>query len=88
MSRHKPLRYTVHAEDAIAERELDRMWVEAAVRQPEWSHPDPRRPGVERRFRSIPEYGGRVLRVACLETADEIRIITLFFDRDARRRRL
>jgi hypothetical protein len=47
--------------------------------------PDPRRPGVERRFRAIPEYGNRVLRVACYETVVEIRILTVFFDRDARR---
>jgi uncharacterized protein YuzE len=26
---------------------------------------------MDRRFRAIPEFGGRVLRVACLETADE-----------------
>ena len=40
---------------------------------------------VERRFCAIPEYGNRVLRVACYETALEIRILTVFFDRDARR---
>src|SRR3954447_14131884 len=61
MSERKPLRYTIHAEDAVVERELDPVWIEAAAREPEWSRPDPRRPGVERRFRSIPEYGGRVL---------------------------
>jgi hypothetical protein len=82
---HKPLRFTRHAEDAIAERELDRIWVERTVREPEWQLPDPRRSNVERRFRAIPEYGGRVLRVACLETVDEIRILTVFLDRNARR---
>jgi len=40
---------------------------------------------VERRFRVIPEFGGRILRIACIETADEIRILTVFFDRDARK---
>jgi hypothetical protein len=47
--------------------------------------PDALRPGVERRFRAIPEHGNRVLRVVCYETALEIRI-DVFFDRDARRR--
>jgi hypothetical protein len=81
----KPLRFTRHAEDAIGERKLDRNWIERTVRQPEWSHPDPGRVGVERRFRAIPEFGGRFLRVACAEGEDEIRILTVFFDRDARR---
>ena len=82
----KPLQFTNHAQDAILERELDPSWIERTVRDPEWSNPDPKRPGVERRFRAIPEFGGRVLRVACLETNDEIRIVTVFFDRDARKR--
>jgi hypothetical protein len=81
------LRYSQHAEDAIVERELDREWIERTVRDPEWTMPDPRHPGVERRFRAIPEYGGRVLRVACYEIAAEIRIVTVFFDRDAKRPR-
>lgn len=62
-------------------------WVERTVREPEWTRPDPRRVGVERRFRSIPEFGNRVLRVVCYETALEIRILTVFFDRTARRQR-
>jgi len=81
----KPILFTRHARDALAERELDPRWVEKTVREPEWRRPDPLRPGVERRFRAIPEFGGRILRVACFETTDEIRILTVFFDRDARR---
>jgi hypothetical protein len=80
------LRFTRHAEDVIVERELDHNWIERAVREPEWWYPDPQRPSVERRFRAIPEFGGRILRVACIETAEEIRILTVFFDRDARKR--
>jgi len=81
----KSLRLTQHAQDAIDERKIDLVWVERAVHNPEWIVADPRRPGVERRFRTIPEYGNRVLRAACYETEDEIRILTVFFDRDARR---
>ena len=81
----KPLRYTGHAEDSIAERELDRIWIEQTVREPDWSVPDPKQAGVERRFRVIPAFGGRILRVACLESWAEIRILTAFFDRDAKR---
>lgn len=85
MPDRKPLQFTKHAENAIMERELEQTWIEKVTREPEWSRPDPRRLGVERRFRTIPEFGGRVLRVVCLETADEIRILTAFFDRDARK---
>ena len=85
MPDHKPLRFTRHVQDAIVERELDQSWIERTVMEPEWSRPDPRRPNVERRFRTIPEFGGRALRVACFETAEDIRILTAFFDRNARK---
>ena len=85
MPDRKPLRFTRHAQDVILQRELDQTWIERAVRKPDWSRPDPKRPDVERRFRAIPEFGGRVLRVACTETADEVRVLNVFFDRDARK---
>lgn len=81
----KKLFLTQHAQDAVDERKIDPAWIERAARAPDWMSPDPRRDGVERRFRAIPEYGSRVLRVVCYETALEIRILTVFFDRDARR---
>lgn len=81
----KPLKFTLHARDAIEERDIDPAWIERTATEPQWAVPDPRHPGVERRFRSIPEFGDRVLRVACFETDVEIRILTAFFDRDARR---
>ncbi|CAL8980339.1 DUF4258 domain-containing protein [Rhodoplanes serenus] len=84
MPDRKPVRFTRHAEDAILERELDRAWIESTVAEPEWVEGDPRRAGVERRFRRIPEFGGRVLRVACVETEQDIRVLTVFFDRNAR----
>jgi hypothetical protein len=80
----KPLVLTQHARDAVEERKIELGWIERAVRAPEWAQPDPYRAGVERRFRAIPEYGGRVLRVACFEIPLEIRILTVFFDRRAR----
>jgi hypothetical protein len=49
----KPLFFTQHAQDAIDERELELDWIERAVRDPDWSIADPRRPGVERRFRRV-----------------------------------
>ena len=88
MIARKPLTFTKHARDAITERDLELRWIERTVWEPTWSQPDPDpdpgRPGVERRFRAVPEFGGRILRAACLETATEVRILTVFFDRDAR----
>jgi len=81
----KPLFLTGHAQDAVDERQVALEWIERTAREPEWSVPDPGRPGVVRRFRVIPEHGDRVLRVACYETALEIRIVTVFFDRNAKR---
>jgi hypothetical protein len=62
-------------------------WIEAAARRPDWREPDPSDPEVERRYLVIPELDGRVLRAACVEDDKEIRVVTTFLDRGARRRR-
>jgi hypothetical protein len=80
----KTLRLTAHAEVRLVRRGLLLAWIEATVSEPEWREPDPADASVERRFRSIDEAGGRILRVACVETEDEIRVITAMFDRNAR----
>ena len=85
MNAEKPIVLTNHAARAFRERELRLEWIEAAARSCQWSRPDPQGNGIEQRFRAIPEYENRVLRVACLETAAEIRILTAFFDRKAKR---
>ena len=76
---------TYHAGMKIRQRELDIDWVERTARHPEWAQADPYRPEIERRFRAIEEFGGRVLRVACIETPDTIGVISAVFDRGARR---
>ncbi len=42
---------------------------------------DPKDATVERRFRRIPEYGGRVLRVAVTTAIEANRVVSVFFDR-------
>lgn len=81
----KAIRYSRHAETVIAQRDLSKSWIEEAVRKPDWRAPDPRDPEVERRFKSIAERAGRILRVACVEAEDEIRVVSAFIDRDARK---
>lgn len=80
----KPIAYTQHARVAMSERALKPEWVEAAVRNPQWTEADPEDPEVVRHFLPIPEHGGRCLRVALVETVAEFRILTAFFDRRAR----
>ena len=75
-----------HALDQITERGLDPAWVERVAQHPDWSEPDPQ-PGVARHYGSVPEFGGRVLRVVVADRGDERHILTVHFDRGAARRR-
>ena len=72
---------TSHAEKALAEREISVEWLERTLNAPELTLPDPDDAQVERRFRKIPEFGGRVLRVAVNTTVEPVRIVSVFFDR-------
>ncbi len=72
---------TKHAERALAEREIPIEWVERTLDAPELSLPDPDDPAVERRFRRIPEFGDRVLRVAVNASVVPKRVVSVFFDR-------
>ena len=72
---------TKHAKQALAEREIPLEWVERAFSQPELRQPDPDDTEVERRYRKIPEFGGRVLRVAVNIAVEPNRVVSVFFDR-------
>ncbi|HEX8165473.1 MAG TPA: DUF4258 domain-containing protein [Beijerinckiaceae bacterium] len=74
-----------HARLRIERRGLTIAWVEEVARRPEWREPDRSDPQLERRFGRIAEMGGRVLRVVILPiSAERCRVVTAFFDRDAR----
>lgn len=75
------LEFTQHASRALTEREIAIEWVERTVETPEMSVVDPHDPAVERRFRRIPEFGDRVLRVAVNTTVEPLRVVSVFFDR-------
>jgi hypothetical protein len=83
-SSEKAVVLTRHAEVKIAERRLRLDWVHRTARNPDWTEPDPADPTAERRFARIAEFGGRYLRVVCVETDEAIRVITAVFDRGAR----
>jgi uncharacterized DUF497 family protein len=82
----KPIALTAHARVRLQDRHIDTKWIEEAILDPDWTEVDPRDPAVERRFRAIPQFSGRVLRVACVETDSSIRVISAMFDRNARRK--
>jgi len=80
----KPLRFTRHAAtDRMPLYGLTQDVVEAIVRRPEWTEPDPDDPTVERRFGRPPGFA-RHVRVACVEEEDHIRVLSAFPDRNAR----
>jgi hypothetical protein len=82
----KPIAFTVHARIRLQDRHIDPKWIEEAVFDPDWTERESRDPAVERRFRAISQFGGRILRVACVETNSSIRVISVMFDRNARRK--
>jgi hypothetical protein len=72
---------TKHAQKVLDEREIRVEWLEQTLSAPELVLPDPDDATVERRFRRIPECGGRVLRVAVNTAVDPNRVVSVFFDR-------
>jgi len=83
----KPITFTRHAPIKIGQRNLRLQWIEQVVRSPEWTEPDADDPTVERRLGAIADFGNRVLRVVVRETPGQICVITVNFDRGARKRR-
>jgi hypothetical protein len=55
---------TEHAKKMLTERENPLEWLERVLNEPALREPDPDDAPLERRYRPIPEFEGRVLRVA------------------------
>jgi hypothetical protein len=72
---------TKHAQKALDEREIQIEWMERTLNAPELILSDPEDVSVVRLFRRIPEFGGRVLRVAVNTAVEPKRIVSVFFDR-------
>ncbi len=70
-----------HAQKALNERGIEIEWMERTLSAPETVLRDPEDTTVQRYFRSIPEFGGRVLRVAVNTTVEPGRVVSVFFDR-------
>jgi len=75
---------TEHAKKVLAEREIALEWLERALNEPLLRAPDPDDASLERRYRPIPEYEGRVLRVVVNLSVEPVRVVSVFFDRKMR----
>ncbi len=76
---------TAHAAQMARERCIDQSWILLALLNPAMILPDPRDKVLIHKFRRIPDYGGRVLRIVIDSTQIPPRVITLFFDSKASR---
>jgi hypothetical protein len=79
------IRFTKHAREAVHVRNIALAWIEEAVSSPDFVEADPRHPERTRSYKAIAGFGGRVLRVVNRPAGDDILIITVHFDRGARR---
>jgi hypothetical protein len=75
---------TEHAKKVLAEREIPLEWLERALNEPLLCALDPDDVSLERRYRPIPEYEGRVLRVVVNPSVEPVRVVSVFFDRKMR----
>ncbi|MBI4969236.1 MAG: DUF4258 domain-containing protein [Rhodospirillales bacterium] len=80
----KDLQLSRHAETVMAERGIQREWIERVLRQPEWTEFDPNDPSLRRAYGTITECDDRVLRVVYTANHESPRVITAFFDRNRR----
>ena len=83
----KPIVLSRHARHVVGERKLAQEWIAETIHSPAFTEPDPTQPGAIRAFRRIAAFGNRVLRVVYYDAGTEYRVITVFFDRQASRRR-
>jgi hypothetical protein len=80
------IHYSLHANEQIEERRIERGWVGIAITAPDWTEVDPIFPERMRCYKSVAEFAGRVPRVVCQREHDDIVVITAHFDRGAKRR--
>jgi uncharacterized DUF497 family protein len=76
---------TEHAHDAMEKRGIAVEWLERTLVAPQRREPDKTDGQLEHRMAAIPEFGNRVLRVIVNTAVEPERVITMYFDRAARR---
>ena len=78
------IRLSKHAEEAVEKRNLALEWIERTISAADFSRVDPNDPTATRSFETIAEAGGRILRVVHRPDGNDILVVTVHFDRDAR----
>jgi hypothetical protein len=78
------IRLSRHAPERVDAGEVRSEWIEATVLHPDRTRPDPRHLDVTLSFRRIPEFDGRVPRVAHRPDGTDVLVSTAFFDRGAK----
>jgi hypothetical protein len=78
------IRLTRHAQEAIDKRQISVDWIDRTIAAPDFTAPDPNEPSLTRSFKAIDEAGGRILRVVYRPEENDIVIVTVHFDRDAK----
>ena len=76
---------TSHARNMLRERNIQEEWIRETLNSPGRKEEDEQ--GNTHYFKVFPEYDGRVLHVIVNEMVNPTRVITVFFDRRARRLR-
>lgn len=79
------VRFTKHALSVMNERGLPVEWAEATITAADWIEPDAENPVLTRSFKTLPQAGGRIMRVVHRPDNGDILVITAFLDRGAKR---
>jgi hypothetical protein len=74
-----------HTADEMARRSITLAYIEAAVARPDRVTGDPTDPALTRSFKSIAQFGHRVLRVVHRPHNSDIFFVTAHWDRGAKR---
>lgn len=74
--------FSSHARDMLVERNIPEEWVYWSLGAPDYTEVG--EDNNTHYIKSIPEFGGRFLRVVVNPRESPIRIVTLFFDRRIR----
>lgn len=81
----KEYELSAHAQDMLRERNISEEWIRRTIDKPDWENI-----GVDNNvhyFKSISEHDGRILHVVLNPHVLPKRIVTVFFDRKARRQK-
>jgi len=73
-----------HTKDMLKERNIPEDWVRRTINEHEWQNIGD--DNNTHYFKNIPEHGGRILHVVVNPNVSPKKVVTVFFDRGARRK--